>query len=338
MQKNLKLLLLGVMGAIAFSFTGLVVHAGGWDNFKLQHGFISQIIHNQSLEFDDLRKQSVNPETNTRIELTELLNGGPPKDGIPSIDTPQFDTVSASPFPANAPVLGLELNGESVAYPIGILNWHEIVNDTIGGVNVSVTYCPLCDTGIVFDRGATTFGVSGKLYQSCLVMYDRTDDSLFSQPWGLGIVGSQMNQPLQRYPVVKTTLDKWTALHPETKVLSADTGYDRDYFRYPYGTYLTDTNIIFPVRNQQQRSLHPKADITYIWEADSATPFNEFSGESHQFVNAEIRDQGEVQLDFNGRPIRAYWDSELDTVIVTELDGQPLVSSPAFAFVYPAFF
>lgn len=338
MGRNLRLLLLGVLGAIAFSFVGLVVHAGGWDNFKLEYGFVSQVVHNQGLEFDDLRKQSVDPETNTRIELEELLNGGPPKDGIPSIDAPEFQSADETPFSDDSWVMGLDINGESVAYPIGILNWHEIVNDTVGGINVSVTYCPLCDTAIVFDRGNTTFGVSGKLYQSCLIMYDRADDSLFSQPWGLGVVGSQMNQSLKRYPVVKTSLSNWVDLHPQTKVLSPETGYDRDYFRYPYGSYLTDTNIVFPARNQHRLSLHPKAEITYIWESDSNAPFNEFSGASYQFVNADIRAQSETQVDFNGRQIRVYWDDELETVMVTEMDGQPIVNSPAFAFVYPAFF
>ncbi|MEL6381549.1 MAG: DUF3179 domain-containing protein [Cyanobacteria bacterium J06626_18] len=338
MQRYLKGIGLSAVGAIALSMVGLIVHAGGWDNFKLQYGFVSQIIHDQDQELNDLRKQAINPEDNTRIDLAELLNGGPPKDGIPSIDEPKFDTATTTPFPEDELVIGLVINGEAVAYPLGILNWHEIVNDTVGGTNVSVTYCPLCDTAIVFDRGDTTFGVSGKLYQSCLVMYDRGDDSLYAQPWGMGIVGAQMNESLSRRPAVKTTLGAWMAKHPKTKVLSTETGYSRDYFRYPYGTYLTDENIIFPVRNQASRSLHPKASVTYIWEADSATPFNQFSGTSHQFVHADIQANGEQQITFNGRPIQAYWDTELATVVVTETNGEPVASSPAFAFVYPAFF
>ncbi|NER79372.1 MAG: DUF3179 domain-containing protein [Leptolyngbya sp. SIO1D8] len=338
MRRYLKLFILGMLSAIALSTTGLIVHAGGWDNFKLQYGFLTQAIHDQTQEFDDLRKQSIAPETHTRIDLAQLLNGGPPKDGIPSIDNPTFDTIATTAFPADELAIGLVVNGETVAYPLGILNWHEIVNDTVGGVNVSVTYCPLCDTAIVFDRGETTLGVSGKLYQSCLVMYDRADDSLYAQPWGLGIVGAKMNQSLSRYPAVKTTLGAWVKKYPETKILATDTGYARDYFRYPYGTYLTDDLIIFPVRNQAERSLHPKASITYIWEADNATPFNQFSGASHQFIHANFQENVEQQIMFNGRQIRAYWDAELATVMVTEMDGQPLASSPAFAFVYPAFF
>ncbi|MEM9003135.1 MAG: DUF3179 domain-containing protein [Cyanobacteria bacterium P01_F01_bin.86] len=338
MQRYLKGIGLSAVGAIALSMTGLIVHAGGWDNFKLRYGFMSQVIHNQDQELDDLRKQSIDPQANTRIDLNQLLNGGPPKDGIPSIDEPKFDSAATTPFPEEEIIIGLVINGEAVAYPLGILNWHEIVNDTVGGTNVSVTYCPLCDTAIVFDRGDTTFGVSGKLYQSCLVMYNRADDSLYAQPWGIGIVGPQMNQSLHRQPAVKTTLGAWIAKHPKTKVLSIETGHSRDYFRYPYGTYLTDDTIIFPVRNQAARSLHPKANVTYIWEADSATPFNQFSGESHQFVHTDIQEAGEQQVTFNGRQIRAYWDPELATVMVKEIGGEPIASSPAFAFVYPAFF
>ena len=338
MQRYLRAIALGVLAAIAFSMTGLIVHAGGWDNFKLQYGFLSQVIHNQDQELDDLRKQSVDPANMTRIDLAELLNGGPPKDGIPSIDDPKFDAAKTTPFPEEEVVIGLVINDESVAYPLGILNWHEIVNDTVGGINVSVTYCPLCDTAIVFDRGATTYGVSGKLYQSCLVMYNRADDSLYAQPWGLGIVGPQMNQSLNRHPAVKTTLGAWVKEHPETKILATETGYTRDYFRYPYGTYLTDDAIIFPVRNQAVRALHPKANVTYIWEADGNTPFNQFSGESYQFINSDVQESGEQIVRFNGRQVKAYWDPDLDTVMVTEMNGEPVASSPAFAFVYPAFF
>ena len=338
MHRSLKRIGLSAVGAIALSMTGLIVHAGGWDNFKLRYGFVSQIIRDQDQELDDLRKQSVNPEDNTRIDLAELLNGGPPKDGIPSIDEPKFDSVANTPFAEDEVVIGLVIHGEAVAYPLGILNWHEIVNDTVGGTNVSVTYCPLCDTAIVFDRGDTTFGVSGKLYQSCLVMYSRADDSLYAQPWGMGIIGTQMNQSLNRRPAVKTTLGAWIAKHPKTKVLSTETGYSRDYFRYPYGNYLTDDSIVFPVRNQVSRSLHPKAGVTYIWEADSATPFNQFSGASHQFVDTDVQASGEQQVTFNGRQIKAYWDADLATVVVAEVDGKSIASSPAFAFVYPAFF
>ncbi|MEM6867806.1 MAG: DUF3179 domain-containing protein [Cyanobacteria bacterium P01_C01_bin.121] len=266
-----------------------IIQAGGWDNFKLRHFALAQLFHDQSQEVDDLRQQDIDFEATSRIELADLLNGGPPKDGIPSIDAPEFDTAATTPFQEDELVIGMVLNGEAKAYPYNVMNWHEIVNDTVGGVNVTVTYCPLCDTIVAFERGDTTFGVSGKLYQSCLVMFDRADDSLYAQPWALGIMGSQVNQSLKRLPAVKTTLGAWVEQHPDSQILSMRTGHDRDYTRYPYGTYYTDENIIFPVRNQHRLAHHPKEIVSYIWSADNATPFNEFSGASHAFVHEEVK-------------------------------------------------
>ncbi len=326
--------LVGSMAAIAT----LLVQAGNWDNFRLRSASLSQYINPQNRELDDLRQQNIALAQNSRIHLVHLLNGGPPKDGIPSIDRPQFDTATTTPFDANTAVIGVVINGNAKAYPLYILNWHEIVNDTLGSVNISISYCPLCDTMLAIERGNTTFGVTGKLYQSCLVMYDRADDTLYAQPWALGIVGNQVNASLKRLPTRKTTLGAWLAKHPNSQILAARTGHNRDYFSYPYGTYDTDTNLIFPVRNQNQRRLHPKAIVSYIWEPDSATPKDRFSGASMQFPHQQIAQMGQNVVRFNGRQIRARWDQQLQTVRVEELDGQPIPSTTAFAFVYPAFF
>lgn len=315
-----------------------IVQAGGWENFKLQHFAWSQIFHDQSQELDDLRNRNIQPEEATRIDLSELLNGGPPKDGIPSIDEPEFNTAETTPFQGDDVVIGVVMNGEAKAYPFNVMNWHEIVNDTVGGVNVTVSYCPLCDTIVAFERGETTFGVSGKLYQSCLVMYDRADDTLYAQPWAMGIVGPRVNQTLARIPAVKTTLAEWLAKYPNSQILSTRTGHNRDYQGYPYGTYYTNEQIIFPVRNQEQRDLHPKAIVSYVWQADSQTPHNQFSGDSHAFVHEEIRQVSGQEVEFAGRTIRARWDEALSTVVVEELDGTVIPSTTAFAFVYPAFY
>ena len=337
-MKTIQKIALGAISTAVLITSGWVVQAGGWDNLKLRYAFLSQYLHDQDRELDDLQKQAVNPAENTRIELAELLNGGPPKDGIPSIDNPQFDTADTTPFSSDELVIGVVVNGEAVAYPFGIMNWHELVNDTIGGVNVSVSYCPLCDTIVAFERGATTYGVSGKLYQSCLVMYDRADDTLYAQPWALGIVGPNVNRSLDKIPTTKTTLGAWLAQHPDSKILSTDTGHRRNYLAYPYGTYDTNTQIIFPVRDQDQRRHHPKAIITYVWQPDQATPHNRFSGASHQFVHDDLKQAGEQQVTFNQRQIRARWDSQLETVVVEEMDGSVIPTSTAFAFVFPAFF
>ena len=331
---------LGTISVIGLTFGGMVVHAGGWDNFKLQYFHLTSIFHDQSKEIDDLKAQNNQSiEASARIDLDNLLNGGPPKDGIPSIDNPKFDTAETTPFDEDETVIGVVMNGEAKAYPYGIMNWHEIVNDSIGGINVSVTYCPLCDTIATFTRGNSTFGVSGKLYQSCLVMYDRADDSLYAQPWTLGIAGPRANNSLERIPSVKTTLGDWLEKHPDSKILSTDTGYSRDYQRSPYGTYTQNKKLIFPVRNQEERDLHPKAIVSYIWEEDSNNnPKGEFGGASKQFPHEEMKEVGEKTVQFNGRQIKARWDEELETVIVEEMDGTQIPSSTAFAFVYPAFF
>jgi hypothetical protein len=315
-----------------------IIKAGGWQNFKLQHFAIVQVVHDQSQELGDLQKQNVNPEELTRIDLNDLLNGGPPKDGIPSIDTPEFDTVDTTPFQGDDIVIGIVINGEAKAYPYNIMNWHEIVNDTVSGVNVSITYCPLCDTIVAFERGEMTFGVSGKLFQSCLVMYDRSDDTLYAQPWAMGIVGMNVNQSLPRIPAIKTTLADWVARYPESQILSTRTGYNRNYQGYPYGTYNINEQLIFPVRNQDQLLLHPKAIVSYVWQADGQTPHNQFSGDHYSFIHEELQQSGVQEIEFAGRTIRGRWDETLSTVVVEELDGTIIPSSTAFAFVYPAYF
>ena len=325
-------------GLVVLLLVGLVVHAGGWANFKLNYFAWTQVLHDSDREFSDLRDRQINPEEVTRIDLAELLNGGPPKDGIPSIDAPQFDRADTTPFADSEWVVGIEVNGEAKAYPYGVLNWHEIVNDTVGGVNVAISYCPLCDTILAFNRHDTTYGVSGKLYQSCLVMYDRADDTLYAQPWGLGVVGPEVNRFLERLPAVKTRLGNWLERYPDSLVLSTNTGRNRDYRRYPYGTYERDERIIFPVRGQERLNEAPKEIVTYIWEPDSNTPHNRFSGDSEQFIHRDLQQHGQLEVEFNGGTAIARWDEELHTAIVEDKDGNLIPSSTAYAFVYPAYF
>ncbi len=321
-----------------FGLSAILAKAGSLDNFKFQYFHLTQYLNNQNRELQDIQAQNLDPQKYSRINLAQLLDGGPPKNGIPSIDNPQFDTAQTTVFSANETVIGVEINGEAVAYPFGIMNWHEIVNDTVGGVNITVSYCPLCDTIVTFERGSKTYGVSGKLYQSCLVMYDRANDTLYAQPWAIGIIGQDVNRSLKRIPAIKTTLGAWLAAHPNSKILSTDTGYKRDYFNYPYGSYYTDKMLIFPVRNKGKLREHPKSIISYVWESDGETPQNYFSGSSVQFLHSEMKQLGEKIVEFNGRKIRAKWDGQMETVIVEELDSKTIPSSTAFAFVYPAFF
>ncbi len=133
-------------------------------------------------------------------------------------------------------------------------------------------------------------------------------------------------------------MGNWLQQYPDSQILATDTGYRRDYQSYPYGTYYTDKKIIFPVRNQENLTNHPKTIISYIWETDTQTPKNNFSGSSHQFDHQKLQQIGEEIREFNGRQIRAKWDRTLETVVVEEMDGTVIPNSTAFAFVYLAYF
>jgi len=192
------------------------------------------------------------------IPLDKIKSGGPPKDGIPSIDEPKFVKSSKAEFVSDDDlVIGVNINGEQKAYPLFIMVWHEIVNDEVGGVPVAVTYCPLCFTNQVFDRTVdgkiTEFGTSGKLYNSNLVMYDRNTDSQWSQALGIAITGEMTESHLKRIPFDVARWSDWKSLYPDTLVLTTDTGFFRAYGSDPYGDYYIDSRIIFPVENKDDR-------------------------------------------------------------------------------------
>lgn len=177
------------------------------------------------------------------IDLHELQAGGPPKDGIPSIDNPSFVSVDVAKdwVESQEPVIVLELNGEARAYPLQILTFHEIVNDRVGGVPVAVTFCPLCYSAIVFDRRLdgepVEFGVSGMLRMSDLVMYDRKTESLWQQLDGQAIVGDRTGETLDRVPSQIVSFQQFAEAYPDSEVLSRDTGHDRPYGQNPYAGY-----------------------------------------------------------------------------------------------------
>jgi hypothetical protein len=228
------------------------------------------------------------------VPLDKIKGGGPPKDGIPSVDDPQFATLSGSSFMTNSDiVIGLEINGEAKAYPLSILVWHEIVNDNVGGTPVAVTYCPLCFTNQVFERildgKEVEFGTSGKLYNSNLVMYDRLTDSYWSQALGLAITGELTGQELKIIPFDVISWGDWISLHPETLVLTTETGHSRAYGVDPYGDYYTDPRIIFPVDNKDDR-MHPKEIILGFREGETYKAYKQSDVESKKIVNDKINE------------------------------------------------
>ena len=177
------------------------------------------------------------------VPYDEFLSGGVPRDGIPPLDDPKFQAVGDADLWLEdvQPVVALEINGEARAYPLAILTWHEIANDTLGGVPVAVTFCPLCNSAVAFDRRlggvVLDFGVSGKLRHSDLVMWDRQTESWWQQLTGEGIVGAYAGYQLEYVPAQIVSWGDFKSSFPEADVLSRDTGYGRSYGRNPYAGY-----------------------------------------------------------------------------------------------------
>ena len=177
------------------------------------------------------------------VAFGEIFSGGPPKDGIPAIDAPVFVTADAAlkDLAPSEPVLSLSIGTEARAYPLRVLIWHEIVNDEIAGTPVAVTYCPLCNSGIVFDRSingeVTTFGTTGKLRNSDLVMYDRATESWWQQFEGKAIIGKHAGTVLKRHPARHESLGDFAARYPGGKVLAPDNPNRRAYGQNPYRGY-----------------------------------------------------------------------------------------------------
>ena len=177
------------------------------------------------------------------VALEEIQSGGPPKDGIPAIDQPRFVTPADAGrwLDRREPVIVLEMRGDARAYPLQILMFHEIVNDTVGGIPVAITFCPLCNASIVFDRrveGAMLdFGTTGKLRKSDLVMYDRQTESWWQQFTGKGIVGKHAGIALVQVPSTIAAFQEFRRAFPQGRVLSRQTGFVRPYGKNPYRGY-----------------------------------------------------------------------------------------------------
>ena len=190
--------------------------------------------------------------SNATIQLDDILSGGPPRDGIPAIDNPRFITPSEADFmQGDDEVVSVTFGNETRTYPLRILVRHEIVNDEIAGQPIAITYCPLCGTAMVFSRrvGERTldFGVSGLLYQSDVLMYDRQTESLWSQLRMEAVSGSLVESPLTWLPSEQQTWAAWKKRHPQGRVLSTETGFQRNYTRPAYAGYKKSPDNIFPV-------------------------------------------------------------------------------------------
>lgn len=240
------------------------------------------------------------------VSYREILSGGPPKDGIPSIDNPKFVSIEEADawLRPKEPVVLIELNGEARAYPIQILTWHEIVNTEVGGVPVAVTFCPLCNTAIAFertvDRQVLDFGTTGRLRNSNLIMYDRQTESWWQQAGGNAIAGVLTGTQLEFAPAPMVAWEAFKANHPGGKVLSRETGFGRSYGSNPYAGYddIDNSPFLFNgvISNDQ---LPPMARVLTI----------DLNGEAVAYPYQVLSEVWVVNDTVGDQPVVVFWSS-----------------------------
>ncbi|MBA3736457.1 MAG: DUF3179 domain-containing protein [Actinobacteria bacterium] len=305
---------------------------------------------NEPLSAVELQELSAGWKTNFarhKVSLREFQSGGPGKDGIPALDRPRFLHVTEAGFlRPREPVIALTLAGRARAYPLQILVWHEIVNDVVAGVPVAVTFCPLCNTAIAFDRrvGRRTlsFGTTGNLRNSDLVMYDRQTESWWQQFGGEGVVGRYAGTRLRTLPARIVAWRSFRSQYPDGVVLSRETGYSRRYGENPYVGYDdVSSPPFFPTHNAKDERLPPKERVVFIERGDAAVaiPFSilakrrrvDVTVAGHRF---EVRWQGGVSSALDTGAIASGRDVGAAQVFER---GRPTTFAEPFWFAVAAF-
>lgn len=275
---------------------------------------------------------------NAVIPQEQILSGGPEKDGIPSIDNPEFLRAEQVDYlEDNDRVIGVVVNGVARAYPVKILNWHEIVNDSINDQAIAVTYCPLCGSGVVYsstiDGKVYEFGVSGLLYNSDVLLYDRQTQSLWSQILSKAISGKMVNKKLTVIPSSHTSWKSWRVKHADTVVLSTDTGYTRNYKRSPYAGYTKNSSVYFPLAFRSKK-FHPKERVLglSINGKYKAYPFSELAKASGNSSKTTIQDT------FEGKELTLKIDIANRDGEIRDDNGKLLTTINAYWFAWYAFY
>ena len=273
--------------------------------------------------------------TRRSIPLGEIISGGPGKDGIPAIDAPVFEDIAGGDdwLGEQEQVHVVEIDGDVRAYPLAILIWHEIVNDTVGGVPVAVTYCPLCNSAITFDRrlGERTldFGVSGVLRHSDMIMYDRQTESWWQQITGEAIIGELLDERLTILPSFLVSWEDFKEAYPDGQVLSRDTGHRRQYGRNPYELYDRQNPFLF--RGEPDRRLRPLDRVVVVEDGEEAVAFPLAVLENEPVVYFPLGD-GEIVVFFQFGANSALDDARVAdgrdvgaaAVYLPEVNGRPL--------------
>ena len=264
------------------------------------------------------------------IHPSKLLRGGPPPDGIPSVDNPRYISVceADSWLSDDELVVLIERNGVTRIYPLQVLVWHEIVNDTIANEPILVTYCPLCGSVIAFVREingeAVEFGTSGKLYNSNLIMYDRMTETYWSQIGGRAVIGELTGHRLELVPAQTVFWGEWKELRPDAEVLSRDTGFRRSYGRDPYGNYYNEDWLMFPVERLDRR-IGPKSVVFGI-EIDG-----QYKAYRAEAITREFSDR------FAGRSLDIEIGSGNSVRIIDSASGREIPFERDFWFAWAAF-
>lgn len=283
----------------------------------------AQINNNKMNDFDI---------SNITIPTDEVHKGGPAKDGIPAIDHPKFISADQAHFLSdNDEVLAISINGVAKAYPIRILNYHEVVNDTFKEQSIIITFCPLCGSGVAFSGNIDgidfTFGVSGLLYNSDVLLYDRQTESLWSQLLGKAVSGSSVGKEIKLVAIEHTSWADWKFRYPNTLILDINTGFNRDYNRLPYAGYENNEQLYFPVNNQNVILANKEKVLgVTINGIQKAYPF-------------KILKEGDKEIEdtVNKKKVVISYNKESDSATIKDENGNLLPATTLFWFAWVAF-
>lgn len=251
------------------------------------------------------------------IPQNQVVDGGPGQDGIPPLERPEFEPAAKIQTVLNEDLVIAVRYGDQIrVYPHDIMDWHEIVNEGTADDPYTLSYCPLTGSAMAWSGTSTnvnpSFGGSGLLYNSNLILYDRETKSLWSQMLQQSVNGARIRDIAEQFPVIQTSFSTLLELYPEAVVMTRNTGFSRNYDNYPYGSYKTNADLLFPVNNLDNR-LHPKARVVGI-HSDIAQRVYQISGfgPSTSAINDQVGDQSIVVIGNTALDFAAIYDRTMD--------------------------